>query len=75
MKLIAVAIIACILFIGFTEGAAGTTDCGCQVCGPAGKACQGCPERIPLCQDLINTIQTLQKKVRQCVCGIPTWML
>ncbi|XP_017080275.1 salivary glue protein Sgs-7-like [Drosophila eugracilis] len=72
MKLIVVAIIACILIIGFTDLAEG---CGCVPCGPGGKACAGCPERVPLCQDLIRTVQYLQKQIRQCVCGEPTWMI
>ncbi|XP_016999602.1 salivary glue protein Sgs-7-like [Drosophila takahashii] len=74
MKVIAVAIIACILLIGFTDLALGC-NCGCEPCGPGGKACKGCPERVALCQDLINLVKNLQQRVRQCVCGEPTWML
>ncbi|XP_043649957.1 salivary glue protein Sgs-7-like [Drosophila teissieri] len=74
MKLIAVAIIACILLIGFTDLALGC-DCECQPCGPGGKACKDCPEKDQLCQQLICDIRNLQTRVRQCVCGEPQWML
>ncbi|XP_037722407.1 salivary glue protein Sgs-7 [Drosophila subpulchrella] len=74
MKPTVFAIIACVLLIGLTDLTLGC-DCGCKPCGPGGTACKGCPERVALCEDLINTILTLQKKVRQCVCGEPTWML
>ncbi|EDV51417.1 salivary glue protein Sgs-7 [Drosophila erecta] len=78
MKLIAVAIIACILLIGFSDLASGSQapqGCGCQPCGPGGKACAGCPEKVQLCQQLIGDIRNLQLKIRQCVCGEPQWMI
>ncbi|XP_039488506.1 salivary glue protein Sgs-7-like [Drosophila santomea] len=74
MKLIAIAIIACILLIGFTDLAMGC-ECECQPCGPGGKPCGTCPERDQLCQRLIQNIRNLQSDVRQCVCGEPQWMI
>ncbi|EDX15716.1 salivary glue protein Sgs-7 [Drosophila simulans] len=74
MKLIAVTIIACILLIGFSDLASGCA-CECQPCGPGGKACGGCPEKVQLCQQLIGDIRNLQQKIRKCVCGEPQWMI
>ncbi|XP_034655727.1 salivary glue protein Sgs-3-like [Drosophila subobscura] len=34
----------------------------CSVCGPGGSACQGCPERENLCQELINTVRNLERR-------------
>ncbi|KAH8379790.1 hypothetical protein KR009_007288, partial [Drosophila setifemur] len=63
-----------ILLIGITDLAAGC-ECNCPLCGPGGPACKGCPERVPLCTELINQVQKLQLRIRQCVCGEPTWMI
>ncbi|EDV51418.1 salivary glue protein Sgs-8 [Drosophila erecta] len=75
MKLIVVAIIACILLIGCCDLASASEACGCQPCGPGGKACANCPERVPLCKDLINIMSDLERKVRLCVCGEQEWLL
>ncbi|KMY98986.1 salivary glue protein Sgs-8 [Drosophila simulans] len=75
MKLIVVVVIACILLIGFADlASAGTNDCSCLVCGPGGKSCTGCEERVPLCTNLINIMRELERKVRQCVCGEQMWL-
>ncbi|XP_043649918.1 salivary glue protein Sgs-8-like [Drosophila teissieri] len=75
MKLIVVAIIACILLIGFSDLASGSDTCPCVLCGPGGKACDQCPERVPLCKDMISILEDVERKVRLCVCGEQTWML
>ncbi|EDW94133.1 salivary glue protein Sgs-8 [Drosophila yakuba] len=76
MKLIVVAIIACILLIGFSDLASGSDTCACQICGPGGKKCPGdCPERVPLCKELIGILSAIEKNVRVCVCGEKTWLL
>ncbi|KAH8380580.1 hypothetical protein KR009_011563, partial [Drosophila setifemur] len=65
---------ASILLIGFADLAAGS-NCGCTPCGPGGVACKGCPEKQKLCQELISQVRNLQVRIRQCVCGEPSWML
>ncbi|KAH8315300.1 hypothetical protein KR074_005766, partial [Drosophila pseudoananassae] len=49
--------------------------CGCVLCGPGGTPCNGCANRSQLCQDLVWQVRELKKKIQQCVCGIPTWMM
>ncbi|KAH8250852.1 hypothetical protein KR026_002764, partial [Drosophila bipectinata] len=70
---------ATVLLAVSTDGSAVPTTaspkCGCVQCGPGGDPCDGCAKRPQLCQDLLNQVRNLEKKIQQCVCGIPTWMM
>nr|NP_476719.2 salivary gland secretion 8 [Drosophila melanogaster]P02842.1 RecName: Full=Salivary glue protein Sgs-8; Flags: Precursor [Drosophila melanogaster]AAF50059.1 salivary gland secretion 8 [Drosophila melanogaster]AOQ10558.1 Sgs8-RA [synthetic construct] len=74
MKLLVVAVIACIMLIGFADPASGCKDCSCVICGPGGEPCPGCSARVPVCKDLINIMEGLERQVRQCACGEQVWL-
>ncbi|XP_033150406.1 salivary glue protein Sgs-3 [Drosophila busckii] len=41
----------------------------CDVCGPGGKTCEGCPTQDHLCRELLNQMENLKNRIRICVCG------
>ncbi|EDW94137.2 salivary gland secretion 3 [Drosophila yakuba] len=49
--------------------------CGCKSCGPGGIPCGSCPKRQGLCTELNNLLRQLERRVRECVCGQPVWLL
>ncbi|XP_022220461.2 salivary glue protein Sgs-7-like [Drosophila obscura] len=83
-------IVASILLISFADLGTGcktpnnkppkgkppTNPCDlCGLCGPGGTACQGCKGRDGLCQELLDNVRVLERKIRQCVCGEKSWLL
>ncbi|KAH8250851.1 hypothetical protein KR026_002765, partial [Drosophila bipectinata] len=62
------------ILVGCSDVASGC-DCACKPCGPGGEPCANCEGREKLCQNLVWQVRELKKKIQQCVCGVPTWMM